>query len=251
VTQFIHGTHPICEGLKARPSPIKKILISRSRNRRSLAEILRLADEKGVPIQWEDKDELTRLAKTSSHQGMLAQMDDFKYAELPDIVHRWKAAGTRALLLIVDGVEDPQNLGALMRTANAFGVHGVVIPRDRAASITPIVIKASAGAVFHTPIARVTNIASCLGVLKKHGVWILGAEVGAERSIYDFDFDLDVAIVIGSEGRGIRLLVKKKCDFLASIPLAGEVSSLNASVAGALVMYEAVRQRWSREGSHG
>jgi 23S rRNA (guanosine2251-2'-O)-methyltransferase len=251
VTQFIHGTHPICEGLKARPSPIKKILISHSRNRRPLAEILRLADEKGVPIQWEDKDELTRLAKTSSHQGMLAQMDDFKYAELPDIVHRWKAAGTRALLLVVDGVEDPQNLGALMRTANAFGVHGVVIPRDRAASITPIVIKASAGAVFHTPIARVTNIASCLGVLKKHGVWILGAEVGAERSIYDFDFDLDVAIVIGSEGRGIRLLVKKKCDFLASIPLAGEVSSLNASVAGALVMYEAVRQRWSREGSHG
>ncbi len=251
MTQFIHGTHPICEGLKARPSPIKRILISRSRNRKPLAEILRLAEERGVPIQWEDKHELTHLAKTSSHQGILAQMDEFKYAEIPDIVRGWKAAGTRALLLVVDSVEDPQNLGALIRTANALGVHGVVIPRDRAASISPIVIKASAGAVFHTLIARVTNIASCLEVLKKHGVWILGAEVGAERSIYDFDFDLDVAIVIGSEGRGIRLLVKKKCDFLVSIPLAGEVSSLNASVAGALVMYEAVRQRWPREGSHG
>ncbi len=213
-------------------------------------EILRLAEERGVSIQWVDRDHLTRMVKTTSHQGIVAQMDDFKYVEPSDIVHRWKATGKKALILIVDSVEDPQNLGGLIRTANAFGVHGVVIPKDRATPITPIVIKASVGASFHTPIARVTNIVSCLEFLKKKGIWILGAEAGAEHPIYDCDLDLDLAIVIGSEGRGIRPLVKKKCDFLASIPLCGEIPSLNASVAGALVMYEVLRQRLAGEGPH-
>jgi 23S rRNA (guanosine2251-2'-O)-methyltransferase len=250
VTQIIHGAHPIYEGLKAKPSPIKKIIVSRKRNRRPLMEILRLAEERGVSIQWVDRDHLTRMAKTTSHQGIVAQMDDFKYVEPSDIVHRWKATGKKALILIVDSVEDPQNLGGLIRTANALGVHGVVIPKDRATPITPIVIKASVGASFHTPIARVTNIVSCLEFLKKKGIWILGAEAGAEHPIYDCDLDLDLAIVIGSEGRGIRPLVKKKCDFLASIPLCGEIPSLNASVAGALVMYEVLRQRLAGEGPH-
>jgi len=213
-------------------------------------EILRLAEERGVPIQWTDRDHLTRMAKTTSHQGIVAQMDDFKYVEPSDIVHGWKATGKKALILIVDSVEDPQNLGGLIRTANALGVHGVVIPKDRATPITPIVIKASVGASFHTPIARVTNIVSCLEFLKKKGIWILGAEAGAEHPIYDCDLDLDLAIVIGSEGRGIRPLVKKKCDFLASIPLCGEIPSLNASVAGALVMYEVLRQRLLEKEPH-
>jgi 23S rRNA (guanosine2251-2'-O)-methyltransferase len=190
------------------------------------------------------------MAKTTSHQGIVAQMDDFKYVEPSDIVHGWKATGKKALILIVDSVEDPQNLGGLIRTANALGVHGVVIPKDRATPITPIVIKASVGASFHTPIARVTNIVSCLEFLKKKGIWILGAEAGAEHPIYDCDLDLDLAIVIGSEGRGIRPLVKKKCDFLASIPLCGEIPSLNASVAGALVMYEVLRQRLLEKEPH-
>jgi 23S rRNA (guanosine2251-2'-O)-methyltransferase len=250
MTQIIHGAHPIYEGLKAKPSPIKKIIVSRRRNRRPLMEILRLAEERGVSIQWDDRDNMTRLAKTSSHQGILAEMDDFKYHEPSDIVDRWKATGEKAFLLIVDGVEDPQNLGGLIRTANAFGVHGVVIPKDRATPITPTVIKASVGAAFHIPIARVTNIASCLESLKKGGVWILGAEAGNERPLYHCDLDLDVAVVIGSEGRGMRPLVRKKCDFLASIPLSGEMTSLNASVAGALVMYEVIRQRSPREGNH-
>jgi 23S rRNA (guanosine2251-2'-O)-methyltransferase len=177
-------------------------------------------------------------------------MAEFKYAELADIVQRWEGTGEKAFLLIVDGVEDPQNLGGLIRTANAFGVHGVFIPKDRATAITPVVIKASVGAAFYTPIARVTNIASCLEFLKKKGVWILGAEADAERSIFDCDLDLDLGIVIGSEGRGIRALVKKKCDFLASIPLCGEITSLNASVAGALMMYEVLRRRLPGKGSH-
>jgi 23S rRNA (guanosine2251-2'-O)-methyltransferase len=206
-------------------------------------EILRLAEEGGISIQWDDKDNLTRIAKTTSHQGILAHMDDFAYVEPSDIINRWRATGKKALILVVDGVEDPQNLGGLIRTANAFGVHGMVIPKVRATPVTPIVIKASVGAAFHTPIARVTNIVSCLELLKNRGVWILGAEVEAERPIYDCDLDLDVAIVIGSEGKGIRSLVRKKCDYLASIPLCGEITSLNASVAGALVMYEVLRQR--------
>jgi 23S rRNA (guanosine2251-2'-O)-methyltransferase len=177
-------------------------------------------------------------------------MGEFKYVDLPDIVQRWKATGKRAFFLIVDGVEDPQNLGGLIRTANAFGVHGVVIPKDRATPITPTVIKASVGAAFHTAIARVTNITSCLQFLKTNGIWILGAEVEAESAIYDCDLDLDLAIVIGSEGKGIRTLVKRNCDFLASIPLCGQVTSLNASVAGALVMYEVLRRRFLEKESH-
>jgi len=250
VTQIIHGAHPIYQALKAHRNPIKRIVISRRRNRKPLMEILRLAEERGISIQWADREHLTRMAKTTSHQGILAQIDDFKYVDPSDIVDGWRDTGRKALILIVDGVEDPQNLGGLIRTANAFGVHGVVIPKDRATPVTPIVIKASVGAAFHTPIARITNIVSCLEFLKKGGVWILGAEAGAEHPIYDYDLDLDLAIVIGSEGRGIRPLVKKKCDFLASIPLRGEITSLNASVAGALLMYEVMRQRLPREESH-
>ena len=250
MTQIIHGAHPVYEALKAYRSPIRRIIISRRRNRRPLLEILRLAEERGVSIQWVDRDYLNRMAKTSSHQGIVAQMDDFKYVEPSDIVHTWKVTGKKAFLLIVDGVEDPQNLGGLIRTANALGVHGVVIPKDRATSITPTVIKASVGASFHTPIARVTNIVSCLDFLKKRGIWILGTDAAAEHPIYDCDLDLDVAIIIGSEGKGIRSLVKKKCDFLASIPLCGEITSLNASVAGALVMYEVLRQRSPGKGTH-
>lgn len=213
-------------------------------------EILRLAEEKGISIQWADRDDLTRMAKTTSHQGIVAHMGAFKYVDLPDMVQGWKGTGERAFFLILDGVEDPQNLGGLIRTGNAFGLHGVVIPKDRATPITPTVIKASVGAAFHTAIARVTNIVSCLQFLKGKGVWILGAEPEAACAIYDCDLDLDLAIVIGSEGRGIRPLVKRNCDFLASIPLCGETTSLNASVAGALVMYEVLRRRLLGKGSH-
>ncbi len=250
MTHIIHGLHPIHQALKIHPSPIRRIIISRGRNRGSLAEILQLAGDRKISVQWAERHELTRMAKTASHQGIVAHMNEFPYAELGGIVQRWEATGEKAFFLIVDGVEDPGNLGGLIRTANAFGVHGVVIPRDRATAITPVVIKASVGAAFHTPIARVTNIASCLEYLKKKGLWILGAAAEAERPIHDCDLDLDLAIVIGSEGRGIRALVKRKCDFLASIPLCGEVTSLNASVAGALVMYEVLRRRLPGKGSH-
>jgi len=250
MTQIIHGVHPIHQALKAHRSQIKRIIISRQKNRRALMEILRLAEERGISIHWVERDNLTRVAKTTSHQGILAYMDEFTYVEPSDIVQRWRETGQKAFILIVDGVEDPQNLGGLIRTANAFGVHGVVIPKDRATAITPVVIKASVGAVFHTPISRVTNIASCIEFLKKKGVWILGAEAESQHAIYGYDLNLDLAIVIGSEGRGIRALVKKRCDFLVSIPLPGEITSLNASVAGALAMYEVSRQRLSGKKSH-
>lgn len=250
MTCIIHGLHPVHEALKIHPSPVKGIIVSRGRNHRSLEEILRLAEQRRIPIQWADRNNLTRMAKTASHQGIVAQMREFEYADPADIVQRWEETGEKAFLLIVDGVEDPQNLGGLIRTANAFGVHGVFIPKDRATAITPVVIKASVGAAFYTPIARVTNIVSCLEFLKESGVWILGAEAEAERPIYDCDLDLDLGIVIGSEGRGIRALVRKKCDFLASIPLCGEITSLNASVAGGLVMYEVSRRRLPGKGSH-
>ncbi len=250
MTHIIQGIHPIYHALKIHPSPIKKIVISRGRNRKPVLEILRLAKERGISIRWVERDNITRVAKTTSHQGILAYMDEFTYVEPSDIVQRWRETGQKAFILIVDGVEDPQNLGGLIRTANAFDVHGVIIPKDRATAITPVVIKASVGAVFHTPIARVTNIASCIEFLKKQGVWILGTDAESQHPIYGYDLNLDLAIVIGSEGRGIRALVKKRCDFLASIPLSGEITSLNASVAGALAMYEVLRQRLSGKKSH-
>jgi 23S rRNA (guanosine2251-2'-O)-methyltransferase len=250
VIHIIHGIHPIHQALKIHPSPIRGITISRGRDRGSIAEILRLAKERAISVQWADRRELTRMAKTASHQGVVAHMGEFRYAEIDEIVQRWESTGEKAFFLIVDCVEDPGNLGGLIRTANAFGVHGVVIPKNRATAITPVVIKASVGAAFHTPIARVTNIAACLEYLKKRGVWVLGAEAKGQCSIYDCDLDTDLAIVIGSEGRGIRPLVRRKCDFLASIPLRGEVSSLNASVAGALFLYEVLRRRLPGKGSH-
>jgi 23S rRNA (guanosine2251-2'-O)-methyltransferase len=250
VTHIIHGIHPIYHALKTHPSPIKRIVISRGRTRKPLLEILRLAEERGISIQWVERDNFTRVAKRTSHQGILAYMDEFTYVEPSDIVQRWWETGQKAFILIVDGVEDPQNLGGLIRTANAFSIHGVIIPKDRATAITPVVIKASVGAVFHTPIARVTNIVSCLQFLKGEGIWILGAEAEAEHAIRDCDLNLNLAIVIGSEKRGIRALVKRNCDFLASIPLPGEITSLNASVAGALVMYEVLRQRLPGKKSH-
>lgn len=146
-------------------------------------------------------------------------------------------------MLILDSIEDPQNLGSLIRTANSAGVHGVIIPKDRASSVTPTVVKTSAGATEHTMISQVTNIAQTIEMLKKQGIWVIGIEGDAKQSIYKTDFNIDVAIVIGGEGKGIRRLVKEKCDFLASIPMNGQVSSLNAGVAGAIAMFEVLRQR--------
>jgi len=173
----------------------------------------------------------------------VAVVEGYGYATLEKIIDRWKKSGIRALILVLDSIQDPRNLGALVRTANVCGAHGVIIPRDRAARITPIVVKASAGATALTPVARVTNIASTLERLKEEGIWILGAEAQAETPFFQQDMTMDLAMVIGSEGRGIRPLVLSKCDLTVSIPMRGQIPSLNASVAAGILLYEVIRQR--------
>jgi 23S rRNA (guanosine2251-2'-O)-methyltransferase len=174
---------------------------------------------------------------------VVALVESYGYATLEEVLIRWKEAGTRALILVLDSIQDPQNLGAMIRTANVCGAHGVLIPKDRAARVTPAVIKASAGATAFTAVAQVTNITSTLERLKGEGVWVIGAEGQSKTSVFDLDMTMDLAITIGSEGRGIRPRVKQACDELVSIPMQGEITSLNASVATGVILYEAMRQR--------
>jgi len=183
------------------------------------------------------------MARGGVHQNVVGVIQEFPYAVLKNLLSRPKKDGEKALFLVLDGIQDPQNLGSLIRTALGFGAHGMIIPKDRAVGITPAVMKASAGAASHLPIARVVNIANTLDELKKEGIWIYGAAGEARSPIYDFDFNIDLGIVIGAEGKGIRPLVKKKCDLLFSIPMSGPLSSFNASVSGGMILYEVMRQR--------
>lgn len=240
--QVIYGINPVMEALRAPDTKVKEILIAQGR-KGTLEKILQLAGEQHVKVRYRARNDLAALAKARFHQGVVAVVEGYGYATFERIIDRWKKSGIRALILVLDSIQDPRNLGALVRTANVCGAHGVIIPRDRAARITPIVVKASAGATALTPVARVTNIASTLERLKEEGIWILGAEAEAETSFFQQDMTMDLAMVIGSEGRGIRPLVLSKCDLTVSIPMRGQIPSLNASVAAGILLYEVIRQR--------
>lgn len=240
--QVIYGINPVMEALGAPDTKVKEILIAQGR-KGTLEKILQLAGEQHVKVRYRARNDLAALAKARFHQGVVAVVEGYGYATLEKIIDRWKKSGIRALILVLDSIQDPRNLGALVRTANVCGAHGVIIPRDRAARITPIVVKASAGATAFTPVARVTNIASTLERLKEEGIWILGAEAEAETPFFQQDMTMDLAMVIGSEGRGIRPLVLSKCDLTVSIPMRGQIPSLNASVAAGILLYEVIRQR--------
>ena len=183
------------------------------------------------------------MVKGGFHQNVVGLIKEIPYSDLEKTLSRWRHEGTKALFFILDGLQDPQNFGSLIRTAVGCGVHGMIIPKDRAVGITPAVIRASAGATAHLPIVRVVNIANTIETLKREGIWVYGAAGEASAPIYRLDFTVDVAIVIGSEGKGIRPLVKKKCDQLFSIPMKGPLSSFNASVSGGMILYEVMRQR--------
>jgi 23S rRNA (guanosine2251-2'-O)-methyltransferase len=184
------------------------------------------------------------MTKGGVHQNVVGLVKETPYADLGEILAHRKKQGTKALFLILDGIQDPQNLGSLIRTGLGCGVHGIIIPKDRAVGITPVVIKASAGAAAHLPIARVVNIAATIDLLKKEGIWVYGASGEAKDLIYQLDLNIDLAIVIGAEGKGMRPLVKKRCDRLFSIPMKGPLSSFNASVSGGMILYEVMRQRF-------
>ena len=189
------------------------------------------------------KEILEQMAHGGLHQNVVGILKEIPYVDIGEILSHWKKEDKKALLLILDGIQDPQNFGSLVRTALGCGVQGLIIPKDRAVGITPTVVKVSAGAAAHLPIARVVNIAVTIDTLKKEGIWVYGASGEAKELIYHLDLNIDLAIVIGAEGKGIRPLVKKRCDRLFSIPMEGPLSSFNASVSGGMILYEAMRQR--------
>jgi len=238
----IYGRNPVLEALR-HGDGVSRILIARGAHETApVQDILRLAREAAVPVEIVERRLLDMRCAGGVHQGVLAVADPFIYADMDDVLRR--AAAGRALLLALDSVQDPQNLGTLLRTAEAAGVHGVILPERRAAGVTPVVEKASAGAARLLPVVQVTNLVRTLNDLKKAGLWIIGVENTASAMPYtQADLTSPIVLVLGSEGRGVGRLVGETCDILVRLPMLGKVSSLNVAVAGSIVLYEALRQR--------
>jgi len=250
-SEILYGIHPVHEVLRAGRRRIDRIYVGTDNPSTRIRSVLRMAEEKAVPIAAVNPGFLRELCGTGGHQGLAAAVGVYPIIDIEDAVADIPSRPTPAFLLVLDGITDPQNLGALLRTALCAGVHVVVLPKDRSVQPNPTVCKASAGAMEHLRIARVTNVASCLRMLKQRQIWIVGLDPGGRTWMYDIDWTLPVAVVIGAESRGIRPLVKAQCDWLAAIPQASGFNSLNASVAGALVMYEVLRVRTSGSSESG
>jgi 23S rRNA (guanosine2251-2'-O)-methyltransferase len=240
--EVLVGRNPVLEALKA-GTKIEKIFLLHGIHGGGVEKIYSLAKQRGILCAEISKEKLLQYDNSNSSQGVVALIGQKEYVEVDEILDYIKSKKEIPFLLILDEIEDPQNLGAIIRTAECVGVHGVIIPKHHAASISSTVIKSSAGAVEHMHVAKVTNIANIIDDLKANGVWIVGTDSSAEKYFSELDYKMPLALVIGSEGRGMRRLVKEKCDFLVKIPLYGKIESLNASVAAALVMYEVVRNR--------
>jgi len=247
VSEIIYGVNPVAEVLKNRPSDIKKIFFAEEKSHKSIRALRDLAQRNRICIEYKERRALELLARTSHHQGVIAIVIPRRESGIDSIIASWRESGEKLLVLILDGIQDPQNLGALLRSACAAGAHGVIILRDRSSPVTGAVYKASAGAVEHIPVVSVVNIAGAIDFLKARGAWVAGTSADAGQSLFDLDGTLDLVLVIGGEGRGIRPLVARKCDFLVRIPLRESISSLNASAAGAIALYEIVRQRHHRK----
>jgi 23S rRNA (guanosine2251-2'-O)-methyltransferase len=237
------GPNAVREALVA-GRPLQTVVIARGRHGGRLEEIVRLAKRNNVPVRFEDRVRLDQMAGTREHQGVVAMVASRAALSLEDLLAPApSAAASRGLLVLLDGVEDPQNLGAIIRTALAAGAAGVIIPERRAAGLGDAAARASAGAVAHLPVARVTNLPRAMEELKSAGYWLVGLDERAERRYTDVDLSGSIALVLGGEGKGLHQLVRERCDFLVSIPSGGPVPSLNVSVAAGIVLFEVVRQR--------
>ncbi len=238
----IEGRNAVTEALRA-GVPIDKIYIAKGETDAALGHIASTAREKGIVVVDADRRKLDSMSRTHSHQGVIALAAVREYASVEDILAAAAKKGEKPLILVCDEISDPHNLGAVIRTADAAGAHGVIIPKRRSAGLTAIVGKTSAGAVSYVPVARVPNLTACLKDLKKAGIWVFGTDSRGTTDLYSADLKGPAAIVIGSEGAGMGRLVAETCDFTVSIPMFGQINSLNASAAAAVVLYEAVRQR--------
>lgn len=241
MTDQIEGRNPVLEALKA-GTPINRLLVEKGEKRGSILEIISMAKDLGISINELDRKRLDKISKTYNHQGIIAETTEYKYSEIGYMLGKADNKEEDALLVILDGIEDPYNLGSIIRTSDAVGAHGIVIPKRRSASLTPLVVKSSAGAAVLVPVARETNLNRTVEMLKEEGLWVAGADMEG-TSIYETDLRGPLALVIGSEGKGISRLLKEKCDFLVSIPMVGNISSLNAATAAAIILYEIFRQR--------
>lgn len=237
--EILYGLHPVEEALRSGTRKFDHVCIARERHDQRLQNVIDSCRESGVRLRFEPKEELTRLAKTTGHQGVVAVVRTRESLDLEDLL----TGPEPRLLLALDGIEDPQNLGALLRTADASGVDGIVLTERRAAPLSSVAIKASAGAAEHVSIARVVNLVRALEQLKEHNIWCVGLDERGATSYDHYDFTSNTVIVLGREGDGLHDLVRRTCDYLLRIPTAGAVSSLNVSAAGAVVMFEAARQR--------
>lgn len=241
--EIVAGKHSVTEALRSGRT-INKIWIAENAQKHLTQPIIAEAKKLGIVIQHVDKRKLDQLAPGVQHQGVVAQTAPYAYAEVEDLLKVAEEKGEAPFLLILDEIEDPHNLGSILRTADCTGVHGVILPKRRSAQITATVSKTSAGAVEYVPVARVTNLAQTIEQLKELGIWIVGTVVDAHEEIYDATvFDGPVAVVIGNENKGMGRLIREKCDVLAKLPMAGRINSLNASVAAGVAMYEVLRRR--------
>ena len=242
--QTIEGRNAVTEAFRA-GRPIDKLFVLDGCQDGPVRTILREAKKQDTIVQFVSKERLDQMSGTGKHQGVVAFAAAYEYARIEDMLERARQKGEDPFLILLDGVEDPHNLGAVIRTANLAGAHGVIIPKRRAAGLTATVAKTSAGAVNYTPVAKVTNLAKTIEELKEKGIWFVCADMDGE-TMYDLNLTGPIALVIGGEGEGVSRLVKEKCDYIASVPTRGDIDSLNASVAAGVMAFEIVRQRGNR-----
>lgn len=240
--EMIAGKHPVLEAMKAGRA-LNKIFLFNQAQKHLIQPIMEEAKARGIVVQMVDKRKLDQLAPDMQHQGVVAQAAPIAYAEVEDLLALAAERGEPPFIVLLDEIEDPHNLGSILRTADCTGVHGVIVPKRRSAGLTAVVAKTSAGAVEYVRVARVSNLVQTMEKLKEAGLWIAGADAGAPQSFHQTKLTGPIAIVIGSEGKGLSRLVREKCDFILSLPMFGNVNSLNASVAAGVILYEVVRQR--------
>ncbi|MGD6960246.1 23S rRNA (guanosine(2251)-2'-O)-methyltransferase RlmB [Rossellomorea aquimaris] len=238
---FIGGRNPVIEALKS-GRDINKIWIAEGSQKGSIQQIVGLAKESNVMVQYVPKKKIEQMV-SENHQGVVASVAAYQYAEIDDLFHRAEQKGEDPFILILDELEDPHNLGSIMRTADAAGAHGIIIPKRRAVGLTSTVAKASTGAIEHIPVARVTNLSRAVDELKERGVWVAGTDAQGKQDFRQLDGTLPIGLIIGSEGKGMSRILRDKCDFLVQLPMIGHVTSLNASVAASILMYEVYRKR--------
>ena len=238
----VEGRNAVLELLESQKD-INKLFIEAGEKHGSINKIIAKAKERKVIIIEKDKKQMKEMARTENYQGVIAIVPPFEYCEVEDIIEEAKSKNEDPFILILDGIEDPHNLGAIIRTAETAGVHGIIIPKRRAASVNSTVNKVSAGATEYMKIARVNNITETIKTLKKNDIWVCGTDMNAKSYYYQENYKMPIAIVIGSEGFGISRLVKENCDFMVKIPMKGKITSLNASVSAGIIIYEVVKQR--------